>query len=64
MCILKLAEHICGTYKILGRQDVDHEWDDIGQLVLEYLGLNDYDLEALKESFSELGISPNNYGLT
>ena len=64
MCILKLAEHICGTYKILGRQEVDHEWDDIGQLVLEYLGLNDYDLEALKESFSELGISPNNYGLT
>ena len=63
-CILKLAEHICGTYKILGRQEIDHEWQDIGQMVLEYLGLNDYDLEALKESFSELGISPSNYGLT
>ena len=63
-CILKLAEHICGTYKILGRQEVDHEWEDIGTMVLEYLGLNDYDLEALKESFAELGISPNNYGLT
>ncbi len=63
-CILKLAEHICGTYKILGRQDEDFEWQDIGKLVLEYLGLNDYDLEGLKESFAELGISPNNYGLT
>ena len=63
-CILKLAEHICGTYKILGRQDEDFEWTEVGTLVLEHLGLNDYDLEGLKESFAELGISPNNYGLT
>jgi HD-like signal output (HDOD) protein len=63
-CILKLAEHICGAYQILGRQNEDFEWQDIGQMVLEYLGLNDYDLEALKESFAEMGISPNNYGLT
>jgi HD-like signal output (HDOD) protein len=62
-CILKLAEHICGAYQILGRQNEDFEWQDIGQMVLEYLGLNDYDLEALKESFAEMGISPNNYGL-
>ncbi len=63
-CILKLAEHICGAYQILGRQDEDHEWADIGNMVLEYLGLNDYDLDTLKESFAEMGISPNNYGLT
>lgn len=63
-CILKMAEHICGTSQILGRQETDHEWENIGQLVLEYLGFNDYDLDAFKESFAELGISPNNYGLT
>lgn len=62
--ILKMAEHICGTYKILGQQEVDYEWEDIGQLVLEYLGFNDYDLESFIESFAEMGISPNNYGLT
>ena len=62
--ILKMAEHICGSYKILGQQDEDHEWEDIGQLVLEYLGFNDYDLETFKESFAEMGISPSNYGLT
>ena len=62
--ILKMAEHICGTYKILGQQEEDHEWEDIGQMVLEYLGFNDYDLETFKESFAEMGISPNNYGLT
>jgi len=63
-CILKLAEHICGCYKILGRQEEDYEWQDIGQMVLEYLGLNDYDLDSLKENFSEMGIGPSNYGLT
>ncbi len=63
-CILKLAEHICGGYQILGRQTEDFEWQEIGQMVLEYLGLNDYDLDVLKESFSEMGISPSNYGLT
>lgn len=63
-CILKMAEHICGTSRILGRQEKDHEWEAIGQMVLEYLGFNDYDLDSFKESFAEMGISPNNYGLT
>ncbi len=62
--ILKMAEHICGSYKVLGRQEEDHEWDDIGKLVLEFLGFNDYDLENFKETFAEMGISPNNYGLS
>jgi len=43
---------------------VDHEWQDIGQMVLEHLGLNDYDLDSLKENFAEMGIGPSNYGLT
>jgi HD-like signal output (HDOD) protein len=63
-CILKMAEHICGSYKILGQQNVDHEWEEIGKLVLEYLGFSDYDLESFRETFAEMGISPNNYGLT
>lgn len=62
--ILKMAEHICGSYKVLGRQEEDHEWNDIGKLVLEFLGFNDYDLDNFKETFSEMGISPNNYGLS
>jgi HD-like signal output (HDOD) protein len=59
-----MAEHICGSYKVLGRQEEDHEWDDIGKLVLEFLGFNDYDLDNFKETFAEMGISPNNYGLS
>ncbi len=64
MAILKMAEHICGVYRILGMQQEDHEWEQIGSTVLAYLGLSDYDLEAFKESFAEMDISPANYGLT
>ncbi|MFY9178544.1 MAG: HDOD domain-containing protein [Venatoribacter sp.] len=61
MAILKLAEHICGNYKILGRQDEDLEWSNIGAEVLTYLGLGEYDVEMMQSNFVELGIGAQNY---
>ncbi|WP_373389583.1 HDOD domain-containing protein [Pseudomonas alcaligenes] len=55
MAILKMAEHICSSYKVLGNQERDHEWECIQTLVLEYVGLSEYDFENLKESIRELG---------
>ena len=55
LAILKMAEHICASYRVLGNQTVDHEWDSIGHLVLDYVGLSDYDFENLKLSIRELG---------
>ena len=55
LAILKMAEHICASYRVLGNQTVDHEWDSIGHLVLDYVGLSDYDFESLKLSIRELG---------
>ncbi|WP_295469931.1 HDOD domain-containing protein [uncultured Pseudomonas sp.] len=52
---LKMAEHICQSFQVLGNQDVDHEWDVVGPLVLDYVGLSEYDFEYLKESIRELG---------
>nr|WP_306458238.1 HDOD domain-containing protein [Pseudomonas viridiflava] len=52
---LKMAEHICQSYRVLGNQDEDHEWESIGALVLDYVGLSEYDFEYLKESIRELG---------
>ncbi|WP_439885926.1 HDOD domain-containing protein [Pseudomonas syringae] len=52
---LKMAEHICQSYSVLGNQDEDHEWESIGALVLDYVGLSEYDFEYLKESIRELG---------
>jgi len=55
MAILKMAEHICASHKVLGNQEEDHEWNCIQTQVLEYVGLSEYDFENLKESIRELG---------
>ncbi|SDQ88397.1 HD-like signal output (HDOD) domain, no enzymatic activity [Pseudomonas grimontii] len=55
LAILKMAEHICSSYRVLGNQSVDHEWNAIGHLVLDYVGLSDYDFESMKLSIRELG---------
>ncbi|MNL39124.1 hypothetical protein D3C87_1613830 [compost metagenome] len=53
--ILKMAEHICASYRVLGNQAEDHEWNSIGPLVLDYVGLSDYDFETLKQTIRDLG---------
>ncbi len=50
-----MAEHICQSYQVLGNQGEDHEWECIGALVLDYVGLSEYDFEYLRESIRELG---------
>ena len=55
LAILKMAEHICESHRILGNQAEDHEWQGIERLVLEYVGLSEYDFENLRESIRELG---------
>lgn len=55
LAILKMAEHICSSYRVLGNQAVDHEWNSIGHLVLDHVGLSDYDFESMKLSIRELG---------
>ena len=54
LAILKMAEHICASHTVLGNQREDHEWDSIRHLVLDYIGLSDYDFDNLKESIREL----------
>ena len=54
LAVLKMAEHICASHKVLGNENEDHEWSAIGHLILDYVGLSDYDFENLKESIREL----------
>jgi HD-like signal output (HDOD) protein len=56
LAVLKMAEHICACHRVLGGQPEDHEWDAVAQLVLEYVGLSEYDFECLKDSIRELGV--------
>jgi HD-like signal output (HDOD) protein len=57
LAVLKIAEHMCGNYKVLGLQDSDPEWEESKTDILEYLGLTNYDLEDLKEGFADMGVS-------
>ena len=52
--ILKMAEHICASCRVLGNQVEDHEWNSIGPLVLDHVGLSDYDFETLKQTLRDL----------
>ena len=55
LAVLKMAEHICASYRVLGNQAVDREWGVVGPLVLDYIGLSDYDFDSLKQTIRELG---------
>ena len=55
LAILKMAEHICASHRVLGNQAEDHEWSSIAPLVLDYVGLSDYDFETLKQTIRDLG---------
>lgn len=57
LSILKMAEHLCGNYKVFGKTDEDHEWNRIHRMVLDYVGLSIYDIEEMREAFLELGIN-------
>jgi len=56
LAILKMAEHICATHRVIGEQAEDHEWQAIAQLVLEYVGLSECDFVSLKEVIREMGL--------
>ena len=56
LAILKMAEHICACHRLLGDQPEDHEWAVVAQLVLEHVGLSEYDFECMRDSIRELGI--------
>jgi len=61
LALLKMAEHICGCYRVLGGQEQDHEWDAIASRVLDHVGLSEYDFESLKETILEMGSGRINY---
>lgn len=57
LAILKVAEHICGNYRIFGHQETDCEWDNNESDILEHLGLTAYDMDDLKEALADMGIN-------
>ena len=54
LAILKMAEHICASHRVLGNQSVDHEWAASGAQILEYVGLSEYDFECIEGTCREM----------
>lgn len=54
LALLKMAEHICASHQVLAGEPVDHEWNHAGAMVLDYVGLSEYDFDHLKETLREL----------
>lgn len=61
LAILKMAEHICGNYRVIGNQSEDYEWQIIEEGVLLYLGLSSYDFQSIQATCAELGLIDNDY---
>ncbi|ARU54861.1 MAG: HDOD domain-containing protein [Pseudomonadales bacterium] len=57
LAILKIAEHICGNYRVLGNQNIDYEWQASGDDILEYVGLTSIDIGDMKDNFQDMGVS-------
>jgi HD-like signal output (HDOD) protein len=61
LAILKMAEHICGNSRIIGNQDEDYEWQRIGESILLFIGMSQYDFESLRSQLLEMGLGNNDY---
>ncbi|KRT54055.1 HDOD domain-containing protein [endosymbiont of Ridgeia piscesae] len=56
LAILKLATHLCATYRVIGSSGIDHEFESYGQPVLEYLGMSQIDLADLRDDLLDMGL--------
>lgn len=61
LAILKMAEHICGSFKVLGNQDVDHEWNRDGKNILLYVGMSEYEYSNLVSQIADIGLGTTDY---
>ncbi len=61
LAIIKMAEHICGTHRILGNCDKDMEWQRIEEQVLLYVGMSQYDFASLEQQIHEVGRGGGDY---
>lgn len=56
LSVLKIAEHLCGNYKIFGQQKEDYEWQRLQDQILIYVGLSQYDFENLRQQLNDQGL--------
>ncbi len=61
IAIVKIAEHLCANYRMLGNQSEDFEWQRLEEPLLEFVSLNQDDLANLKDTIEEMGCGTSGY---
>lgn len=56
LAMLKIAEHLCGLHYVLGRHELDLEWQVLEPAILNYLNLTQDDLDDLRHLCADHGI--------
>jgi len=56
LLILKISEHICGSYRTLGSSSSDYEWERISIDLLDYAGLVDEDILNMTDECKDAGV--------
>lgn len=61
LAILKVAEHLAGLSRAIANNENDVEWEQVGDNVLEYIGLSQFDYEDLASYAIDNGIGSQAY---
>lgn len=56
LAVLKLSEHLCRAYQVLGHAPEDYEFEKLEEPLLHYLGLSEIDVENLRDELVDHGI--------
>ena len=57
LLILKISEHICGSFRTMGSSITNYEWEHIKDALLDYGGLVDDDILNMSDEFKDSGIA-------
>lgn len=61
LAILKVAEHLAGLSQAIGNNEIDEEWENTGNSILDYIGLSQLDYEDLASYVADNGIGGQAY---
>jgi len=56
LAVLKMAEHIVGLYRIIGKQESDVEWNEARDIIFDYLGISEDDFEEISIICHDMGM--------